>query len=174
MFRLPRSLTDAGYGSAVAAPGKRPVAFMILKMGRLREIISSSSPGQSPPITVTRRAMGSQLDGPPARSARGVARGNFKSGVWWRISTLEAASAKRPSVKRPANVRQLTVCWPKTAEFMPVTFLQLGTRGKHHVQTHKAACQDAPIAQAANAATAGRRLGRWRHLFIAGTTLNRR
>ncbi len=28
-------------------------------------------------------------------------------------------------MKRPANVRQLTVCWPKTAEFMPVTFLQL-------------------------------------------------
>jgi hypothetical protein len=28
-------------------------------------------------------------------------------------------------VKRPANVRQLTVCWPKIAEFMPVTFLQL-------------------------------------------------
>jgi hypothetical protein len=47
-----------------------------------------------------------------------------------------------------------------------------GARGKHHVQTHKAACQDAPIAQAANAATAGRRLGRWGHLFIAGTTLN--
>jgi len=28
-------------------------------------------------------------------------------------------------MKRPANVRQLTVCWPKTAEFVPVTFLQL-------------------------------------------------
>jgi hypothetical protein len=58
LFQLPRSLTDAGYGSAVAAPGKRPLAFMILKMGRLREIISSSSPGQSPPITVTRRGHG--------------------------------------------------------------------------------------------------------------------
>jgi hypothetical protein len=23
------------------------------------------------------------------------------------------------------NARQLTVCWPKTAEFMPVTFFQL-------------------------------------------------
>jgi len=34
LFRLPRSLTDAAYGSAVAAPGQRPVAFMILKMGR--------------------------------------------------------------------------------------------------------------------------------------------
>jgi hypothetical protein len=35
-------------------------------------------------------------------------------------------------VKRPANVRQLTVCWPKTAEFMPVTFLQLTTaQGKN-------------------------------------------
>jgi hypothetical protein len=38
LFSLPRSLTDAGYGSAVAAPGQGPVAFMILKMGRLREI----------------------------------------------------------------------------------------------------------------------------------------
>ncbi len=26
---------------------------------------------------------------------------------------------------RPANARRLTVCWPRTAEFMPVTFLQL-------------------------------------------------
>jgi hypothetical protein len=34
-------------------------------------------------------------------------------------------SAKLPSVKRRANVRQLTVCSPKTADFMPVTFLQL-------------------------------------------------
>jgi hypothetical protein len=32
LFLLPRSLTDAGYGSAVSAPRKRPVAFMILKM----------------------------------------------------------------------------------------------------------------------------------------------
>jgi hypothetical protein len=38
LFSLPRSLTDAGYGSAVAAPGQGPVAFMIVKMGRLREI----------------------------------------------------------------------------------------------------------------------------------------
>jgi hypothetical protein len=70
---------------------------------------------------------GFAMDGPPARSA-GVARGNFTSGVEWRISSFEAASlasAKRPSVKRAANVRQLTVCWPKTAEFMPATFLQL-------------------------------------------------
>ena len=81
LFQLPRSLTDAGYGSAVAAPGQRPVAFMILKMGRPSEITSSLLPSRSPPITVPRRAMGSQLDGPPARSARGVARGNFKSGV---------------------------------------------------------------------------------------------
>jgi hypothetical protein len=46
----------------------------------------------------------------------------------WRISSFEAASlasAKRSSVKRPANVRQLTVSWPETAEFMAVTFLQL-------------------------------------------------
>ena len=31
-----------------------------------------------------------------------------------------------------------------------------------------------PAAQAAKAATGGRGLGRWRHLFIAGTTLDRR
>jgi hypothetical protein len=37
LFRLPRSLTDAGYGSAVAALGQCPVAFMILKMGKPRE-----------------------------------------------------------------------------------------------------------------------------------------
>lgn len=70
---------------------------------------------------------GFTMDGPPARSA-GAARGNFTSVVEWRISSFEAASlasAKRPSVKRAANVRQLTVCWPKTAEFMPATFLQL-------------------------------------------------
>jgi hypothetical protein len=48
-----------------------------------------------------------------------------------------------------------------------------GTTGKHHVQTHKTACQDAPVAQAATA-RGGRGLGRCRHLFIAGTTLNRR
>ena len=29
------------------------------------------------------------------------------------------------ALNRPATVRQITVCCPKTAEFMPVTFLQL-------------------------------------------------
>jgi hypothetical protein len=93
-----------------------------------REITSSSSPNRSPPIRVTRRAMGSQWMDHRLEARGGVARGNFTSGVEWRISSFEAASlasAKRPSVKRAANVRQLTVCWPKTAEFMPATFLQL-------------------------------------------------
>ena len=49
-----------------------------------------------------------------------------------------------------------------------------GTRGKHRVQTHQTVCQEPPAAQAAKAAAGGRGLGRWRHLFIAGTTLDRR
>src|SRR3981189_857438 len=44
-----------------------------------------------------------------------------------------------------------------------------GTRGKLHVQTHQTVCQEPPTAQAAKAATGGRGLGWWRHLFIAGT-----
>ena len=49
-----------------------------------------------------------------------------------------------------------------------------GTRGKHHAQPHQTVCQEPPAAQAAEAATGGRGLGRGRHLFIAGTTLDRR
>jgi len=49
-----------------------------------------------------------------------------------------------------------------------------GTRGKHHVQTHQTVCQEPPTAQAAKAAAGGRGFGRGRHLFIAGTTLDRR
>jgi hypothetical protein len=43
----------------------------------------------------------------------------------WTTGSKRAGRGQRPSVKRPANVRQLTVCWPKTAEVVPVTFLQL-------------------------------------------------
>jgi len=81
LFRLPVVLRMPVTVPPLPLLDKRPVAFMILKMGRPREITSSLSPSRSPPITATRGAMGSQLDGPPARSARGVARGNFKSGV---------------------------------------------------------------------------------------------
>ena len=108
LFRLPRSLTDAGYGSAVAVFWTTP--------GRFHD------PEEEAPCE--RAPAHSML----AKNSR-VCAGDFPSAY-------------------------------------------NGTRGKHHVQTHKTACQDAPIAQAANAATAGRGLGRWRHLFIARTTLN--
>ena len=49
-----------------------------------------------------------------------------------------------------------------------------GTRGKHHAQPHQTVCKEPPAAQAAKAAAVGRGLGRGRHLFIAGTTLDRR
>jgi hypothetical protein len=42
-------------------------------------------------------------------------------------SSRENAGVSAPvaALNRPATVRQVTVCCPKTAEFMPVTFLQL-------------------------------------------------
>ena len=42
-------------------------------------------------------------------------------------SSRENAGVSAPlaALNRPATVRQITVCGPKTAEFMPVTFLQL-------------------------------------------------
>jgi len=72
-----------------------------------------------------------------------------------------------------ATVRRLTVCRPKIAEFVPVTFLQLTMAQEENFmfQTHQTVCQEPPTAQAAKAATGGRGLGWWRHLFIAGTTL---
>jgi hypothetical protein len=121
---------------------------MIVKLGGPREITSWSSARRSPPARLI--------------------------GVYFIFRGGKFGVGRLPSVKRPANVRQLTVCWPKTAEFMPVTFLQLynGTRRKHRVQTHKTAGLEASAAQAANPATAGGGLGRWRHLFLAGTTIH--
>jgi hypothetical protein len=110
-------------------------------------------------------------------SRGGVARGNFTSGVEWRISSFEAASlasAKRPVGEARCERAPAHSMLAKNSRVYAGDFPSAynGTWGKHHVQTDKTACQDAAIAQAANAATAGRGLGRWRHLFIGRTTLN--
>ena len=46
-------------------------------------------------------------------------------GEWTRAQNRFKQLGRVRGVTLWQNVHQLTVCWPKTAEFMPVTFLQL-------------------------------------------------
>jgi hypothetical protein len=149
---------------------------MILKMGMPREIASSSSPSRLPPITVTRGAMGS-IGSTTGSKRAGCGRRQFQ--VWRMVAYFNFRDGKfavgyRAVGDAPCERAAAHSMLAKNSRVYAGDFPSAhnGTRGKHHVQTHKAAGQDAPIAQAANAATAGRGLGRWRHLFIAGTTLN--
>jgi len=99
----PRSLTDAGYGSALPS-WTAPVAFMILKMGIVPADRLSSSPSDCADYGDT-RAMGSiRID--HRLEARGCGRRQFQVWRWWRIqlSRCKFAVGYRASVTHPANV----------------------------------------------------------------------
>jgi hypothetical protein len=71
-------------------------------------------------------------------------------------------------------VRQLTVCWPKTAEFVPVTFLQLTMAQGENImfkRIKQLAWKHLPLKRRTQPQPE-EDFGRWRHLFIARTTLD--
>jgi hypothetical protein len=79
----------------------------------------------------------------------GVARGNFKSGVLWRIlSTWQVQPRLTTLGDAPCERAPAHSILAKNRRVYAGDFPSAynGTKGKHHVQTHQTACQDAPTA----------------------------